>query len=256
MQLTGKTALVAGAGRNNGRAIALTYAREGADLILVSRERRDELDRTARECEAFGVRTQTLLADLSKHEEAQRAARLGLEHFGKVDVLVSVAGARPQKLPWEYSYQEWLDVFAINCHATFSLAQALVPAMIERGQGGSIIALGGGVALTAWNAHGAAVVASKHALYGLIKTLAKALGPHNIRANLIALMSIENERQNPQWYQQSGGDPNKAAQKLPATPLGRLGKPQEVANVALFLASDQSSYVTGDRICCAGGGIM
>jgi NAD(P)-dependent dehydrogenase (short-subunit alcohol dehydrogenase family) len=256
MLLKGKTALIAGAGRNNGRAIALAYAREGADLILVSRERREELDQTARECASHGVRTQTLLADLSKHEEANRAARLGMEHFGKVDVLVSVAGARPQKLPWEYSFEEWLEVFAINCHSTFSLAKALVPAMIERGQGGSIIALGGGVALTAWNAHGAAVVASKHALYGLIKSLAKALGPHNIRANLIALMSIENERQNPQWYRETGGDPNKASQKLATTPLGRLGRPEEVANVALFLASDQSSYVTGDRICCAGGSIM
>lgn len=255
MQLKGKTALIAGAGRNNGKAIALTYAREGADLILVSRARGEELDQTAKECKRFGVQTLSVLADLSSHEEATHAAHTGMERFGKVDVLVSVAGIRPQKLPWEYSYEEWLQVFAINCHSTFSLAKALIPGMIERGQGGSIIALGGGVSLTAWSGHGAPVVASKHGLYGLIKTLARAGGPHGIRANLIALMSIENVRQNPEWYGNTAGDPN-TREKFAAIPLKRFGTPDEVAKVALFLASDQSSYITGDRICCAGGQIM
>ena len=103
--------------------------------------------------------------------------------------------------------------------------------------------------------HRAHVVASKSGLYGLIKALALELGPYNIRANLIALSTIENVRANPEWYpERSGGAYGDS--ELAKVPLRRVGKPQEVANVAVFLASDQSSYVTGDRIVCAGGQFM
>src|SRR5688572_16081438 len=118
MQLKGKTAFIAGAGRNNGKAIALTFAREGADLILLARKRQDALNEVAAQCETFGVQALPLLADVSQYEEVNRAARLGLERFGKVDVLVSVAGIRPHNLFWEYSYDEWEHVFAVNLHAT------------------------------------------------------------------------------------------------------------------------------------------
>ena len=256
MQLQGKTALIAGAGRNNGRVIALNFAREGADLILVARKMSDELNQVAKECAALGVKTLPLLADLSTYEGAQRSVQQGLEHFGKVDVLVSVAGLRPHKDFWKYDYAEWDQVFAVNVHSTFYLAKALAPGMMER-KAGSIVALGGRASLTS-EPIGAAVVASKHALYGLIKSLALELGPYGIRANLIALSNIQNKRLNPEWYADRvgeevtntmGGDPD-------TSPLGRTGTPQEVANVALFLASDASSYVTGDRIICAGGKVM
>ena len=246
MRLEGKTALIAGAGRNNGKAIALTFAREGADLILVARKLGDELNQVAKECEAFGVRALPLLADVSKHEEVNRVVKLGLERFGKVDVLVSVAAIRPHNLVWEISYDEWQQVFAVNCHSTFYLAKAFAPGMIER-KSGSIIALGGSLN-AAW--HGAAVVTSKHALHGLIKSLALDLGPYGIRANLLCLSHIHSERRNPEWYQ---GKVSRSSAELERTPLRREGTNQEVANLALFLASDESSYVTGDRIWCAGG---
>src|SRR3970282_1970515 len=98
MRLRGKTALISGAGRNNGKAIALTFAREGADLIMVARELGDQLKLGARECESYGVRTLPILADVGKHEEVNRVVRQGLEKFGKVDVLVNVVGIRPHKL--------------------------------------------------------------------------------------------------------------------------------------------------------------
>src|SRR5688500_10010579 len=107
MRLKGKTALIAGAGRNNGKAIALTYAREGADLILVAKTRRDDLNQTARECESFGVQTLPLLAELGNHEDVNYLVQQGLERFGKVDILVSAAGIRLSKLPWEFTYDEW-----------------------------------------------------------------------------------------------------------------------------------------------------
>src|SRR6202007_2399432 len=97
MRLKGKTALISGAGRNNGKAIALTFAHEGADLILVARQLDDELNQVAREGESLGVRTLPLLADMGRHDEVNRVVQLGLEHFGKVDISVSVAGIRPHK---------------------------------------------------------------------------------------------------------------------------------------------------------------
>ncbi len=242
MRLQGRTALIAGAGRNNGKAIALTFAREGADLILVARKRGDELNQVVRECERFGVQVLSLLADVGKHEQVDRLVQLGLERFGKIDVLVSVVGMRPHKPFWEVTYDEWQQVFAVNLHATFYLAKAVAPGMMQR-QSGSIIALGGTAALgPQWNA--AAVVSSKHGLHGLIKSLALELGPCGVRANLLVLSRIENERLNPEWYE---GAPEVKI------PLERKGKPHEVADAALFLASDESSYITGDRICCAGG---
>jgi len=253
MRLQGKTALIAGAGRNNGKAIALTFAREGADLILIARKMGDELKQVARECEGFGVQALPLLADVSSYEEVNRIVQLGLDRFAKVDVLVSVAGMRLHKPFWEISYDEWHQVFAVNLHSTFYLAKALAPAMMERGKGGSIIALGGMASLTS-QPERAHVVASKTGLYGLIKSLALELGPYGIRANLIAPSLIDNKRLNPEWYPESGGVHTSA--EISSVPLGRTGKPQEVANVALFLASDESSYITGDRIVCAGGRYM
>jgi 3-oxoacyl-[acyl-carrier protein] reductase len=247
MRLKGKTALISGAGRNNGRAIALTFAREGADLILVARKLGDELNQVAKQCESLGVKTLPILADVSKHEEVNRAVQSGLERFGKVDVLVNVVGMRQHRPLQDVSYDEWQQVFAVNLHSTFYLVKALVPGMMQR-KSGNIIALGGLISLLP-HVDSTALVASKHGLHGLIKSLALDLGPHGIRANLIALSHIDSERRNPEWYADT-------SPRTVATPLGRKGTHQEVANAALFLASDESSYITGDRICCAGGRYM
>jgi 3-oxoacyl-[acyl-carrier protein] reductase len=267
MRLKGKTALISGAGRNNGRTIALTFAREGADLVLVARQREEELKAVARECEASGVKVLPLIADMSKHEEVNRVVKQGLDHFGKVDVSVSVAGVRSNKLPWDYTYEEWHHIFEVNLHSTFYLAKALAPSMIAR-RTGSFIALGGNSAVTASFPYVAALAASKHGLHGLIKGLAQAFGPYNIRANLLSLANIQNDRLNPEWYTHKNekgelvrtgqvGDPTSTdADRFKLSPLGRQGTQQEVANVAVFLASDESSYVTGDRIIVSGGGYM
>lgn len=252
-QLQGKTALVAGAGRNNGKAIALAFAREGADLVLLARERQKELDEVAHECEKLGAKVLPLLCDVSDHEQVERTVQQGLDHFGHLDVLMSVAGRRAHQDFWEISYEEWHKTFAVNLHSTFYLAKALTPSMMKRGKGGSIVALGGLASMTA-QPQRAHVVASKTGLYGLIKALAYELGPYGIRANLIALATIENVRANPEWYGKGGG--GYTDEEIAAIPMRRTGKPQEVANVAVFLASDQSSYVTGDRIMCAGGKYM
>jgi 3-oxoacyl-[acyl-carrier protein] reductase len=253
-QLQGKTALVSGAGRNNGKAIALAFAREGADLILVAREKKAELDEVAHACEKLGAKVLPLLCDVSDHEQVNRMVQQGLDHFGHVDVLMNVAGRRAHQDFWEISYEEWHKTFAVNLHACFYLAKAVAPSMMKRGKGGSIVALGGLASITS-QPQRAHVIASKTGLYGLIKALALELGPYNIRANLIALGVIENVRANPEWYPERAGGGYTDAD-LAGVALRRAGKPQEVANVAVFLASDQSSFVTGDRILCNGGKYM
>lgn len=249
-QLDGKVAFVAGAGRNNGKAIALAFAREGADVVLIAREKKVELESVAHECEKLGARVLPLLCDLAEHTEVERVTRQALDHFGRVDVLTCVAGRRAHQDFWQVSLEEWHKTFAVNLHSAFYLARALAPSMMER-RGGSIIALGGLASLTA-QPQRAHVVASKMGLMGLIKALAYELGPYNVRANLIALSMIENVRANPEWYpeKKNGQYPE---EEIASVPLRRIGKPQEVANVAVFLASDLSSYVTGDRIVCSGG---
>lgn len=247
MQLANRVALISGAGRNNGAAIAARFAAEGADLVLVARSRGSELDEVAELCRSSGVRVLTALADMTVPSEVERVVASGLARFGSIDIAVNVLGVRPRCAAVEMTYEQWRSVFAVNCDSLFLLAKAVVPAMIEQRRG-SIIALGGMAASHPIPLR-AAVVASKHALHGLVKSLAMELGPHGIRVNLLNPGHIENVRVNPEWY--AGVDPD-----VEGTPLRRIGSNQEVANVALFLASEQSSFVTGDRILVAGGRYM
>jgi len=250
MRFKGKTALISGAGRNMGKAIALAFAGEGADVILLSRTG-DEVKQVAKECEGVGVQALPIATDVGKHEEVDRAVQQALARFGKVDVLVSVAGMRPHYAFWDFSFEQWQQVFAVNLHSTFYLAKALAPGMIER-KSGNIVALGGQSSLTATRAHMGAVAASKHGLYGLIKAMAVDLGPYGIRANLVGVGSIETDRRNPEWYL-PGENIHASSAEHDRTALKRVGTKQEIANVVLFLASNESSYITGDCIVCTGG---
>src|SRR5687768_17404273 len=106
-QLSGKVALVAGAGRNNGKAISIAFAREGADLILIARERKEQLDEVVQACEKLGAKVLPLLGDLSDHERVNAMVKQGLERFGQIDVLMSCAGRRAHQHFWEISYEGW-----------------------------------------------------------------------------------------------------------------------------------------------------
>lgn len=252
MQLKGKTAFISGGGRNAGRAIALTFAREGADLILIAKERIESLNEVTKECESYGVKVLPLLADVGNREEVDRVVKLGLERFGKIDQLVCVAAQRSHKPYFEYGYDEWLSTFAVNVHSAFYLTRAILPGMVER-KSGNIIALGSTLSITA-RRHQALEVACKHGLFGLIKAIAAEFTPSGIRANLIMVGAMENIRAHPELYPwEASGDPLSSPDGRRVLPMGRKGKSQEIGNVALFLASDQSSYITGDRISCSGG---
>jgi NAD(P)-dependent dehydrogenase (short-subunit alcohol dehydrogenase family) len=171
--------------------------------------------------------------------------------MGRIDILVSTVGIRPHRPFWEVTDEEWNDVLAVNLSATFYLARSLAPSMMER-RSGNIIGIGGLSTLTA-GIDRAAVGASKTGLHGLIRSIAKELGPYGVRANQVIPGLIDTERRHPEWYPATGVDVMHPGEGVETTPLGRIGSPQDVANAALFLASDESSYVTGDRIICAGG---
>lgn len=254
MRLQGKTALVTGASRNIGRAIALAFAAEGADLVLNTRVNREELEAVAAECRKAGVRVVTALADVADPGAVESMARQGLAELGRIDVLVCNAAIRPHKALTETSPEEWHRVMGVNLHSAFYLARAVVPSMKER-QRGSIIAIGGQSSFTS-RANTSAVTAAKTGLLGFVRALAAELGPFGIRANMVAPGFIDTERRYAEWYPEFHQAPPSSPEQLKTIPLRRLGRPEEIADACVFLASDASAYVTGDTIRVMGGRVI
>jgi len=254
MRLSGRTALITGASRNIGRAIALAYAAEGADLLLNTRTNREELEAVAAECRKGGVRVATALADVGDAGAVEAMVARGLAELGGLDVLVCNAAIRPHKSVTETSVEEWHHVLGVNLHSAFYLARAVVPAMKARGRG-SIITLGGLSSLTG-RPDTAAVTTAKTGLLGLTRALAAELGPFGIRANMVMPGFIDTERRYAEWYPEFRQNPPGAPEQLKQIPLGRLGRPDDIADACVFLASDASSYVTGDSIRVMGGRVI
>ena len=252
--LKGKTALLTGASRNIGRAIALAYAAEGADLVLNTRANRDELEAVAAECRKAGVRVVTVLADVGDAAAVEAMVKTGLAEFGAIDVVVHNAAIRPHKSIEETTLEEWHRVMAVDLHAAFYLARAIVPAMKTR-RHGSIIALGGQSSITS-RANTAAVTTAKTGLLGLIRALAAELGPFGIRANMVLPGYIDTERRYAEWYPEFRQAPPGDPAQLEKIPLRRLGRPEDIAHACVFLASDASAYVTGDTIRVMGGRVI
>jgi NAD(P)-dependent dehydrogenase (short-subunit alcohol dehydrogenase family) len=252
--LKGKTALLTGASRNIGRAIALAYAAEGADLVLNTRANRDELEAVAAECRKAGVRVVTVLTDVGDAAAVEAMVKTGLAEFGAIDVVVHNAAIRPHKSIEETTLEEWHRVMAVDLHAAFYLARAIVPAMKTR-RHGSIIALGGQSSITS-RANTAAVTTAKTGLLGLIRALAAELGPFGIRANMVLPGYIDTERRYAEWYPEFRQAPPGDPAQLEKIPLRRLGRPEDIAHACVFLASDASAYVTGDTIRVMGGRVI
>jgi len=254
MRLKGKTALVTGASRNIGRAVALAFAAEGADLLLNTRVNGDELGAVAAECRKAGVRAVPVLADVGDAAAVEAMVGQALAELGAIDVLVCNAAIRPHRAITETSLDDWHRVLAVNLHSAFYLARAVVPAMKERRRG-SIIAIGGQSSLTG-RPNTAAVTAAKTGLLGLVRALAAELGPFGVRANMVIPGFMDTERRYAEWYPEFRAAPPRAPEQLKAIPLGRLGRPEEIADACVFLASDASAYVTGDTIRVMGGRII
>jgi 3-oxoacyl-[acyl-carrier protein] reductase len=254
MRLQGKAALITGASRNIGRAIALAFAAEGADLALNTRTNQAELDAVATECKKHGVRAMSLLGDIANPAAVDAMVGRATTELGGIDVLVLNAAIRPHKALGETSIEEWHRVLGVNLHSAFYLTRALAPAMAARGRG-SIVALGGLSALTG-RPNTVAVTAAKTGLLGLVRALAAELGPAGVRVNMVLPGLIDTERRYAEWYPEFLETPPGSATQLKNIPLGRLGRPEDIAEACVFLASDASSYVTGDTLRVMGGRVI
>jgi NAD(P)-dependent dehydrogenase (short-subunit alcohol dehydrogenase family) len=252
--LRGRVALITGASRNIGRAIALAFAAEGADLVLNTRVNAAELEAVTAECRKAGGRVVGALGDVGDPAVCQALVERGLSELGAVDVLVCNAAIRPHKSVTDTSVEEWHHVLGVNLHSAFYLARAAVPGMKERRRG-SIIALGGMSSLTG-RPNTAVVTVAKTGLLGLVRALAAELGPSGIRVNMVMPGFIDTERRHAEWYPEFRQAPPGSADELAKIPLRRLGRPEDIAEACVFLASDASSYVTGDSIRVMGGRVI
>jgi 3-oxoacyl-[acyl-carrier protein] reductase len=252
MRLEGKTALITGASRNIGREIALTFAREGADLVLNTRTSQAELDEVAGKCRELGVKTHTVIADVSDSASVKKMVADGIEALGKIDILVNNVAIRPHKPILKVTDEEWHHTLGVNLHAAFYLCKAVLPAMMER-KTGSIIALGGQSAITG-RPNTSIVTTAKTGVVGLIRAVAAEMAPYNIRANVVNPGSTDTSRDNPDWYPEFQAEVSRgSSEHLKEIPMGRQGTVQDIANACLFFASDESSYITGDSVNVMGG---
>lgn len=238
--LEGKTALITGASKGIGKAIALRFAAEGADIaftdIVVS-------DATVDEITALGVKVKAYKSDASDFEDVHATVAKVLEDFGRVDILVNNAGITRDALMLRMEEAQWDAVINVNLKSAYNFIHALTPVM-ARQRGGSIISMSSVVGEHG-NAGQCNYSASKAGLIGLTKSIAKEMGPRGIRANCIAPGFIISDM--------TDALPEDVRSAWVKTiPLRRGGTVDEVAKVALFLASDLSSYVSGQVISCCG----
>ncbi len=270
--LTNKVALVTGAGgeRGIGRAIAMRFAREGADVVindLTANARGDwaGLPAVAAEIKAMGQRVLTIEADVTRADQVDQMVQNALHCFGKIDILVNNAGAPagPDRVPVAELEEDVFDrVQSVNVKGTFLCSRAVVRLMIERGNGGKIINIASTSGLRGIPRF-AAYCASKFAVVGFTQSLAHEMGAYRVQVNAICPDLIETERL---YGMASGMKPEGTSteeyrarmieRSVQNTPLGRIGQPEDVANVAAFLASSDGDYITGQAISVSGGSIM
>ena len=239
MILEGKTALITGAGRGIGRAIALCFAKEGCNIAFTDVEDSEQVRATEAELQALGVQAKAYIADASDYEAAIRIAAQVQAEFGTIDILVNNAGITRDGLLLRMNEQQWDDVLRVNLKSAFNYTHAVVPFMV-RARKGSIISLSSIVGI-AGNPAQANYAASKAGIIALMKSTAKELGARGIRANAVAPGYIDPDMTQalPQQVRDSF---------IERIPLHRAGTTDEVAQVVLFLASDMSSYVSGQVI--------
>jgi len=242
-RLTNKVALVTGAARGIGNAIARLFAEKGADIILV--DILDEVREASASISEFGRKGLPLVADISATENVKKAVEAGIREFGKIDILVNNAGVvyldDAENLPEE----QWDKTIAVNLKAPFIMAQTVGREMIKR-TGGKIINIASQTGIVAVDKH-VAYCTSKAGIIGLTKVLALEWAEFKINVNAISPTVVLTELGKKAW----GGEVGEAMKKK--IPVKRFGYPEEIAAVALFLASDAANMITGENIVIDGG---
>jgi 3-oxoacyl-[acyl-carrier protein] reductase len=242
--LSGKTALITGASRGIGKAIALLFAKEGANIAITNIADDDEFKNTIRELESHGVKVKGYVSNAAKFDDSQNVINEIVRDFSRLDILVNNAGITRDTLLMRMTEDQWDTVIAVNLKSVFNLTKAVLNVMLKQ-RCGSIVNMSSVVGVSG-NAGQSNYSASKAGIIGFTKSVAKEVGSRNIRCNAIAPGFIITEM----------------TEKLPEDvksewinkiPLKRGGTPDDVANTALYLASDLSSYVSGQTIHVCGG---
>jgi len=242
--LEGKTVLITGANRGIGKSIALKFAENGANIAFSDIQYNEDSELLEKELAVFGIKSKGYASDASSFAESELLITRIMEDFQTIDVLVNNAGITRDNLLLRMTEQDWDRVINVNLKSVFNLTKAIQKVMIKQ-RFGSIINMSSVVGVEG-NSGQSNYAASKAGIIGFTKSMAQELGSRNIRCNAIAPGYIETEMtaKLPQEFR------DKWIQDIP---MKRAGTPDDVANLALFLASDLSSYVTGQAITVCGG---
>jgi NAD(P)-dependent dehydrogenase (short-subunit alcohol dehydrogenase family) len=243
-------AVVTGAGSGIGRAIALGYAREGAQLVLLDINEKTSAE-VAEEIQAAGGKAQSFALDVTRREDCIAIAKEVTEKIGRVSILVNNAGINRRNAftaDPDAVLKDWQDIMAINLNGTFNVTHAfLEPLLASKGRIVNIGSIQSFVHVRTPNS--TAYTSSKHGVLGFTRALAAELGKHGVRVNAIGPGLIET----PLNASVRANDPGLVKIFIDHTPLGRAGKPEDIVGPAIFLASDLSSYVTGSIVMADGG---
>ena len=249
--LTDRVAIVTGGGTGIGRSIALEFAEFGADVVVSSRKL-ENLERVADEIRALGRRSLAVKADITRRTDVDSLVQRVVEEFGRIDILVNNGGVG-SRVPGnlvpivEVDEDEWNLIMDTNLKGTYYCCQAAGKRMIEQGKG-NIINITSGDGKRVSGGRASTYNVAKAGVIMLTQCLAWDFGKHNIRINAIAPGFTKTEMSRRVW-----GDPDMLKMVESIRPLGRIGEPDEIAGAALFLASDASSYITGQTINACGG---
>jgi len=244
-KLIGRTAVITGASKGLGKAMALALAAEGAKIALISRDL-EKLELVAAEIAAAGGEAASFAADVTGEDQVRAIERAVLERFGKVNILINNAGVNVRKPVEEFTLTEWRSVMDTNVTAAFLLCRSFVPVMKGQGYGRilNLTSIMSHVSLP----HRIAYATSKTALLGMTRTLALELAGEAITVNGISPGPFGTEMNKPLME-----NPETNAQFVASIPLGRWGKVEEIGSLAVFLCSDEAGFITGTDILIDGG---
>ncbi len=242
-----KTAIVTGAGKGIGKAVCLELAQKGANIVINYSRSKQAAEETAKECEAFGVKTLLIQADVSKYEDCQKIIEETVKEFKTVDILVNNAGITKDGLLMKMTPEDFDAVIDVNLKGTFNMMQSVSRTMIKQ-KSGKIINMASVVALLG-NAGQVNYCASKAGVIGMTKSFAREVAARNINVNAVAPGFISTDM----TAELSDDIKTKMLSQIP---LNKFGTPSDVAKVVSFLASDDSKYLTGQVLSVDGGMYM
>ena len=245
MRLSGDVALVTGASRGIGKAIALTLAREGANVVVNYVRNRKEAEEVTKEILQMGRKAIAVQADVSRNNDVARMIAEAIGHFMKIDILVNNAGIFPRCEFLEMREEDWDEVLNVNLKSNFLCAKA-VSTLMAKGNGGRIVTLSS-LAGVRYAPRGVHYCTSKAGIIGFTKALAIELAPYNIRVNCCAPGLIDTDQP------RAGYTEEEIAERAKNLPRGRIGASQDIAELVLFLVSPESDWITGQTYHINGG---